>query len=158
MRAEDEARFAEWWSAVEPTVISLGRRLLGSTDAARDLAQDVAVGALLRFDIFRDATHFRAWILNRSRWLALDRIRVHRRERANEHATAPGVEAYGVSPELDQIMRLIGALPERQQTVLLGSIEGRTASETAATLGVTPATVRSLLRHARLRLTRSMED
>jgi len=158
LTAEEEARFVEWWSAVEPSVLSLGRRLLGSSDAAADVAQDVAVAALLAFESFRDPTHFRAWILNRTRWLGLDRIRLSRRDHAGNQATAPEIpDAPEIPAEVDEIIHLIDNLPERQRAALSGSIEGRTASETALRLGVTPATVRSLLRHARLRLARSLE-
>lgn len=154
----DEDRFLAWWTEIEPAVVSLGRRLLGTIEAARDLAQDVAVGALLRFGEIRDANHFRAWVLTRARWLALDRIRAQRRTVYGGEDSWPERPAPSGSENYDagELLRLVGALPERQKAVMMRSIAGESVADIAAELGITPATVRSLLRHARFRLAQAL--
>jgi RNA polymerase sigma factor (sigma-70 family) len=63
----------------------------------------------------------------------------------------PAVEAdLGIfAEEQRQVLRLLRALPEQQRTVLALYYDGLSYEEIADLLGISPATVRSHLRHAR---------
>lgn len=157
-------RFIEWWTLVEPKVLSLGRRILLSNDAAQDLAQDVAMNALLRFEAFQSQEHLAGWAVTRARWLAIDRLRLQRRlwpssgdegvasQAAIDRTSPSAAEGYESLESLEDIFLAIKRLPERQRIAILRKIEGYDTGDIANELGVTEATVRSLLRHARIRL------
>ncbi|MCI0691610.1 sigma-70 family RNA polymerase sigma factor [candidate division KSB1 bacterium] len=147
----DEIRFTEWWTHIESAIFTIGRKYLRSTDAAQDLAQDVAISALLKFSSFRDRDHFEAWTLTRARWLALDRLHFKRLEKSPVDALTDSATPEDTA-QLSEILEIISRFPQNQKTALLMTYEGHTTSEIAAELGVKPATVRSLKRHARYRL------
>jgi RNA polymerase sigma-70 factor (ECF subfamily) len=153
MASEEDGGFEGWWRAIEPKVRRLGRALLRSGEAAQDLSQEVAVAALMKYPDFRNGEHFAGWVMTRARWLALDRLRMERHawplEAVPASQDAPAAEDDGA---LRDIFRAISRLPERQQVVTLRTIEGYSAAEIGRELGIAEATVRSLLRHARLKL------
>ncbi|MGX1886301.1 RNA polymerase sigma factor [Streptomyces sp. NPDC055287] len=72
-------------------------------------------------------------------------------------ASAGPLESAQDKQEWRAAMRLISKLPERQQAVLAYSVDGATTREIAHRLGITEATVRSTLRHARTRLARMLD-
>jgi RNA polymerase sigma factor (sigma-70 family) len=147
--------FTQWWSVVEPRLISLGERYLASAEAARDLAQDVAIAAYRGFDSFRDQNHFNAWVLNRAKWFALDQIRSSRRASRFlwEGVSPPDREApLYLTAWLGEVAEALDELPQAQKDALKLAVEGYSSHEIALRLGVTEATVRSLRRHARIRL------
>ena len=155
-QSPDEDRFVEWWARVQPKVFSLGRKFLSSPDAARDLTQDIALGALLRFHTFENIEHFEGWCMTRTRWLAIDRLRIDRRMRPLSEGAEPASFVPSVAHEdvdsLDDLFRAVGKLPEHQRIAITRKIEGYSTNAIARELGVTDATVRSLVRHARVRL------
>jgi RNA polymerase sigma factor (sigma-70 family) len=146
--------FTQWWSVVEPRLMSLGERYLASAEAARDLAQDVAIAAYRDFDSFKDQNHFTAWVLNRAKWFALDRIRSSRRSSfLGEGVPTPGrVASQDLTAWLGEVTEALNELPQAQKDALKLTVEGYSSHEIALRLGVTDATVRSLRRHARVRL------
>lgn len=161
MTAQD-SHFDEWWSRVEGRIVALGRKLLRSDEAAMDLAQDIVEGALRRFrdhpSYFADEGHLAAWCLTRARWLAIDRLRLDAHQVTLENF--PDVKSHDRTPQqlaLDrEVAETIGLavdhLPPKQRIVVLKTMQGKSAKQIAAMLGISPATVRSLYRHARFRL------
>jgi RNA polymerase sigma-70 factor, ECF subfamily len=148
-----------WWGEIEPRIIALGQRYLDSHDAALDLAQDVAFQAFMEIDRFTDAQHFTAWTMTRARWLALDQLKVRRRVRAMDHLSETdlavvGQESREAEDLLGEVRNVVATLPPRQRVVLERTIDGASISEIARELAVSEATVRSLLRHARYRLSK----
>jgi RNA polymerase sigma factor (sigma-70 family) len=124
------------------------------------VAQDVALAAYLNFEAFHDHGHFAAWCLKRARWLALDRLRATGRVSERLTTEASDDASQEVQTWLGEVMDVVAKLPAAQRDALKLSVEGYSAAEIAAHLGVTEATVRSLRRHARLNLLRrlSVED
>lgn len=150
MEREERERFVEWWKEVEPRIIRVGRRMLGSQDAGRDLAQDLALVVLSRSSDFRDKSHFEAWLLTRARWLALDRLKLHRRTESLDYQAEASAEAdQEQALAVSEILQLVSRLPAKQRLVFLRSLEGFSNSGIAAQLGISEATVRSHKRHAR---------
>ena len=151
----DDSKFVDWWNAIEPKVLSLGIKYFGYLDPAKDIAQQVALGAYRRMSDFKEREHFNRWIMAKAHWLALDELRLSKRQVALWSGetkllkTQPSQENITI---LEEIFKIIAGFPSQQRLALLRSFEGYSTSEIAAELSVTPATVRSLRRHARYRL------
>lgn len=150
-------QFEGWWLESQKRLLARATWLTGSPDRGLDLVQDLAVLALRQFDRrpFSTAEEFSRWAYLRLRWMALDRLRLNQR-RGSESLSAR-VQDPPTSREVSAILlsalkRGLRDLPTRQKTVLKRVWAGRTTREIAADLGITEATVRSSLRHARLRL------
>ena len=138
-------RFTAWWANIESAIFALGRKYLRSTDVAEDLAQDVAIGALLNFSNFHDRDHFEAWTLKRARWLALNRLHFERRREKSSVDTLEEKASAATQDEaalLSEVLEIISRFPPQQKTVLQMTFEGRTTSEIASKLGISSATVR----------------
>jgi RNA polymerase sigma factor (sigma-70 family) len=164
---ESEERFVSWWLGVESRVIALGARFLGSRDAALDLAQDIAVVALDQFDVFKSQSHFDGWVLRRAKWVALDALRLERlhKAKAEREAQLQQEEAateYGSSQDagldIEEVTAALSRLPERQRLAIEGAIAGDSTGQIAERMAISEATVRSLIRFARLRLLDLLSD
>ena len=135
----------------------MAARLVGDEEA-RDVAQDLAVVALQKFESFDDESHLAAWALTRARWLSLDRLKVQRRRLP---LNAVGRNYTAETPEnavlAEEIQELLERLPRRQRVALELTAAGFSVGEIARELGVREATVRSLRRHARYRLLRNLD-
>lgn len=117
-----------------------------------------ALAAYLNFEVFRDSGHFAAWVVQRAKWLALDRLRATGRLYpllTFAHAEESSQE---LRTWLGEVMDALEQLPPAQREALKLSIEGYSTGEAAAQLGTTEATVRSLRRHARIKLLRKLSS
>jgi RNA polymerase sigma-70 factor (ECF subfamily) len=138
-----------WWTELEPSLKRLAQRYAVDSESGSDLVQDLAVLVLqkgIRFDN-RDA--FAGWARARLRWLALDRLRLRTRLDGSappEQPVAPMQEQRLIATD---IWQSLSRLPQRQQTALRLTLRGLSNSEIAEEMGITEATVRSLLRFAR---------
>jgi RNA polymerase sigma factor (sigma-70 family) len=132
-------------------------------EVAQEAVQDVAVLALRRLyqpNFLSKEEDFARWAFSRLRWLALD---AHITKARRAHYVLLPIEtaerllwrqpAQEASAILNLVLeRGIKELPDRQKAVFFHVLSGRSTHEIAARLGISEATVRSLLRFARLRL------
>jgi RNA polymerase sigma-70 factor (ECF subfamily) len=160
-------------------------RMLGSFDDAEDLVQETFLRAWRKREGFRGQSTFRAWLYRIATNACLDhldrhpRTPVHASAAAGAPAEVPWLQPYpdaglepvapsdgephavAVATETIELAYLaaIQHLPPRQRAVLiLRDVLGWTASETAATLDGTVASVNSALQRARVTLKQCLPD
>jgi RNA polymerase sigma-70 factor (ECF subfamily) len=151
----DRAAFDELVRELWPSLVRLARGIVGDADA-EDAVQDALVTAGAKLPALRDAARFAGWV---RRIVARTCVRQARRRRwwrfrlpLEDAGPLPDPDAGDPGVEMD-VERVLSVLPARQRAVLyLTAIEGRSDSDIAEVLGSSPATVRSLRRHARRRL------
>ena len=176
-RDPERARFADWWGSVAEKVIQLALRYTGSLDSARDLSQDVAIVAFTKFPDIKDREHFVRWVMQRTRWLAIDSWRkensrlsklskayrfsdpwpgeTERPRRPVEDAVEKRLDGLVSVAEIESSLQ---ELPERQRKVLSGYLKGKTTKQIAKEFGTSDATIRSHKRLALARLISNLED
>ena len=146
-------------------IYSLGLRLLGSTEAAEELTQDVFLAAwrkAARFDASRG--RLSTWLMAIAHNLAVDRLR---RENGAARPTLVFVEEVPervAEPELDPIMerdrarRAMATLSDGERRLLVRAyFEGRTAREIAESDRIPLGTVKTRLRTALIKIRRTAE-
>ena len=150
-------------------------RMLGDTELAADVTQDVFIAAFRNIQSFRPGSSFRAWLLRIASNMACDywrRIQRHPQESLDIltdedelHSAddlgalvAPGQEenpeAYVLNQELQEVIQQgLATLPlEQREAVVLCDIEGLTYEEIATATATSLGTVRSRIARGRARL------
>lgn len=149
-----------------PMIAAVVRRYATDPDDAEDLYQSVWAQAWVKRRSYAGHGHFRGWLRRLATNRCLEEVRVRRRqahlihrlaaERRSDvevwHPVGPSAILRGRA-RLRTIGHALEQLPARQRTVVeLRILRGLSAHEVAGIMGITPATVRSLLRHAFHRL------
>jgi RNA polymerase sigma-70 factor (ECF subfamily) len=139
-----------------PAMLAVAQRVLGSSQQAEDLVQDVFLEAWHRarhYDAARGTV--RTWLLLRLRSRAIDRKRAQQRARRvdlDEAKLAEQASREGdalPAREAKALRGLLSELSAEQQTVLeLGYYSGLTCAEIAARLDVPIGTVKSRMSRA----------
>jgi RNA polymerase sigma-70 factor, ECF subfamily len=136
-------------------------RHLRDAAAAADMAQDALVTVLqrIRAGEVRDADKLASFVLGTCRMLATNRIRGEaRRGRLLAHYSDPREaasvsEPLGLRPELERVADCLGALPDRERTVLLLSFYAELdAQAIGRELGTNSGNVRVIRHRALARL------
>ena len=144
--------------SVLPKLWGLSLRLTSNRDDAEDLAAETLARAYASWGRVRDLEYRDGWILKTAANLAYDSSRRRRRRR-----WAPGPAA-GVSFEdalIDSqvISTSLRDLPRRQrQAVVLHHMAGCDIAETAASMGISPASVNTHLRRAMSTLRANLDE
>lgn len=133
---------------------------------AADAVQDTWLAVIQGIDGFLGRSTFRGWLYG----ILLNRLRSRQRreKRFVPLSVLPGVEADGARPSpegavLDREMRevidraIAGLPPGQREVITLRDVQGCTASEACARLGVTACNQRVLLHRARGRVRRAVE-
>lgn len=131
-------------------MLAVATRMLGTQEAAEDLAHDVLLEAWRRAETYSyKRGSVRAWLLVRLRSRALDQLRSarHQREFATEQTperVARPAEDPALTRDRKRVAACLLALPDGQREVLqLGYFGGLSSSEIAARLEVPIGTVKS---------------
>ena len=150
-------------------------RMLGNTELAADVTQDVFIAAFRNIQSFRPGSSFRAWLLRIASNMACDywrRMQRHPQESLDTLADEDELhsaeelgalvalgqednpEAYVLSQELQEVIQLgLATLPlEQREAVVLCDIEGLTYEEIASATATSLGTVRSRIARGRARL------
>ena len=143
-----------------PEVLGWCTRLGGPRVDPSDAAQDVGIVLWTQFHGIRDPACFPAWVFQVTRRV----LASHRRRAWIRHwvgaepdrtAAAAASEETGLS---QRVQATLERIPWRQREVLvLVYAEGRTVTESASLLGVSPNTVKSRLRLGRLAFRKAAE-
>jgi RNA polymerase sigma-70 factor (ECF subfamily) len=157
----DDGAFDQLVRELWPSLVRLARGVVGDADA-EDAVQDALVTAGAKLGSLRDAAAFAAWV---RRIVVRTCVRQARRRSwwrrllpLDDAVALPDPSAADPGDEMD-VERVLSVLPARQRAVLyLTAVEGRSDADIAAVLGGSPATVRSLRRHARRRLQTRFAD
>ena len=180
-RAGDPAAFARLVKLHEGMVFNLASRLLGDTEEARDVAQEVFLQVYRMLGRFEARSSLKTWIYRIAVNQCHNRRRFwHRRRRDRELALDEGLlggEALEARPgstsspfEEARLRERAGRVQEallqlsfeHRPVLVLREVEGLTCGEVAHALGVPEGTVKSRLSRAReamrLRLTGLVEE
>ncbi|MEZ5956846.1 MAG: RNA polymerase sigma factor [Hyphomonadaceae bacterium] len=145
------ARLAARWT---PKLAAFAARILGTTEAARDVVQDTWESAVRGLPRLHDPARFRAWIYSIAARKCTDALRgKYRNARISESAQAM-VEAEvnsedGANDRLDVAAALKRLPPDQRVAVSLFFGEEMSISEIAAITGAPEGTVKSRLFAAR---------
>ena len=160
-RGDAAARLGLLFDSHHRRLHRLGLRLLGDAEEARDLVQETflrAAGALSRLPDEEPAAE--AWLVRVAVNLCRDR---HRRRVVRRAYAAPMPrEVAAGDDEAARLARwsvrraLLVLAPRRRAIVVLHEIEGRSAAEIAALLGIRAVTVRWHLSRARRELAKAL--
>jgi RNA polymerase sigma-70 factor, ECF subfamily len=167
-RTGDAEAFARLVRLHEGMVFNLAARLLGDTEEARDVAQEVFLQVYRVLDRFEARSSLKTWIYriavnqchNRRRsWIRRRRDRETALDEGLLVGEATGVrEASGSSPYGETVRRerarrvqaaLLELSFEHRSVLVLREVEGLTCEEVARALGVPEGTVKSRLSRAR---------
>jgi RNA polymerase sigma-70 factor (ECF subfamily) len=164
--AGDDAAIRALYARFSRPVYTMGKRLLGSREAAEELTQDVFLTAwrkAARFDPSRG--RLSTWLMTIAHNLAVDRLR---RETGVTRPTlvlveevpdAPGVDEESLLMERDAAMRALAALSDAERRLLMRAyFRGMTAREIAQSDGVPLGTVKTRLRSALIKIRKANES
>jgi RNA polymerase sigma-70 factor (ECF subfamily) len=146
-------------SELLPNLWSFALRLTRDRDDAEDLVQRACLRALERSAQFRPNTSALSWMYSvvHTTWInevRSRRVRARRSVEWDDSYLATVSDPTTPDPEtnvlMQQIVRIVDQLPEKQRTVmLLVTVEGLSYQEAAQVLGVPVGTVMSRLSRAR---------
>jgi len=160
---DGEGVLAEFVRAEYPVLVAALGLVCGSREAAEDAVQEALAKAMIAEQHGHRIDSLPAWVrvvalnLLRNRWRSLAReqgaLRRLGLRRANEADTAACRE------DVIDLLHAVARLPRRQrEAVALHYRLGLSVAETAAAMGVTGGTVKTLLSRARLALSLSLGD
>jgi RNA polymerase sigma-70 factor (ECF subfamily) len=139
------------------------RRLGAPPAAVDDVVQDVFLIVARRLAEFRGDASMRTWLFAITMRVVQFHRRTDSRHRrrveafAEAHAEAGGVDPYARRDASDTLLKLLDQLDDDRRAVfVLAELEGMTAQEIAAGLGLNVNTVYSRLRVARQQLERAL--
>jgi RNA polymerase sigma factor (sigma-70 family) len=126
---------------------------------AEDVLQEVLLERYRTQQSFTSPEHERRWLLRVAVNKSWNVRRTRRRRDALPLEQAPQLAAPPADPACRELYDAVRALPPNQRvTVDLYYYEGYSTDEIAGVMGVPPATVRTWLRRARLRLKKELKE
>ena len=156
----ERGMLSDLYVAYAPDGIRLAYLLTGDRALAEDLVQDAFARLVGRLRHLREPSAFWTYLRRTIVNLATSHFRHRRVERAYlERVAAAPVAATNDNDELDERMhRVLLGLPQRQRAaIVLRFYEDLTDVQTAAVLGCSPGTVRSLVSRGMQTLRQELE-
>ncbi|HEY5859246.1 MAG TPA: SigE family RNA polymerase sigma factor [Actinomycetota bacterium] len=157
----EDGSLSELYVAYAPDGIRLAFLLTGDRSLAEDLVQDAFVRLVGRLQHLRQPNAFWAYLRRTIVNLATSHFRHGKVERAylDRLAAAPVADTND-NDELDEAMhRVLLGLPQRQRAaIVLRFYEDLSDVQTAAVLGCSPGTVRSLVSRGMTTLREALEE
>jgi RNA polymerase sigma-70 factor (ECF subfamily) len=141
--------FDAFFRADFPSLVAFLCKAGFEVETARDVAAEAMLQALESWPSIDEP---RAWVRG-----AAGRLLTGQAQERREWAPLDDLPDEALAALVDQhsrIIELLAQLPDQQRMVLTWSLDGFTPAEIAKALRITPATVRSNLRHVRERLRR----
>lgn len=151
-RLDNPAAFAPLYERYATPVYRLCLRACADPDLADDLTAKVFITVLNRLSTYqpRPGATFRAWLYTVARNVVADHWRRYRPSprfdiaKYDFPAPAPGPEEHVIaSSELDRLLGMVDALPDRQRAIIELCLFGLNSTEIAAVLGISRAAVKS---------------
>jgi RNA polymerase sigma-70 factor (ECF subfamily) len=156
LRRDRSAGLGEIYDCYAPVVFGLARKILGQTEEAEDLTQEIFVSFVDRGDYDPARGSLAAYLVTLTRSRAIDRLRGRARRskalerfrsdpREDDHVSA--LERISVMELAGEVDKALGALPEKQRQVLeMAYFRGMTQTEIASELATPLGTVKSWAR------------
>lgn len=142
-----------------PRLVALGVAMTGSTEVARDLAQETMARAYAHLDSLATADAPSAWLRRVMSNLLIDHHRRRGSERVALNRIARRPVADASIPAESRFHELLGVLSDRQRAVVaLYYADDLSIDEIAETLDIAAGTVKALLWKARRRLEQYLEE
>jgi RNA polymerase sigma-70 factor (ECF subfamily) len=172
VRADEAGAFEELVTRYQRRLVAVMHHLVGNTEEAEDLAQEVFLRVYRSRQKYRPRSRFSTWLFTIANNLALNSLRSRQRKpvvplsttdsgplgpRPAEqlvHDTSSGPMQKVQKQELAEIIRhAIDQLNERQRmAVVLNKFEDMNYAEIAEVMGLTTKAIKSLLSRARMNL------
>lgn len=166
MLNEDQIiRFTQLWTEAQPTVSQYVASLIRDQWAVRDIVQNTSLALLRKFSDYDVSRPFLAWALGMAKFEILG----HRRDSARNRMVCDSefLDMYtqrwaDVAPRINAestaLQNCVRELSGRSQKIVrLRYAEDQTSEEIAATLDLTAANVRAILKRTREALRRCVE-
>ncbi len=153
-RKGDREAYGELVEMMWPQLVALARTILAGDDEAEDLVQEALVHAWSRLGTLRRAEKFPPWI----RRIVARRCLAHSRRRRLPAESVPVVPAPSPVERIDVVRVLRRLAPRQRAVVYLTLVEGHSATEAAAILGILPATARVHRHRAMARLRDELKE
>ena len=172
-RRGDPACFETLLKRFGPVIRSIANAYSEDRDDQEDMYQEVSIRLLTREKQYRELGTLRGWVVTLARGVC-------RNWRTSQAARNSAIDRYSAEfpPEeesdallddpprllqyrmfLERLERALAELPRRQARAWrLVHVEGHSVNRAARMMETTPATVRSHIRHARIRLRELMRD
>ena len=153
--------FESFFRSNYPAVVRLAQRVVGDSQVAQDVAQDVFLAAYRRFP--GDYEHAAGWVRVAAVHTALNVLRGERRRGRRQLlvqvvASLPSAEDTVIERERRaDVRRVLRRLPRRSAAVLVMRHAGMSYAEIAEALGVKVGNVGTLLRRAESALRKEMD-
>lgn len=163
-RAGDRAALEKLLALEERRIYAFGMRMCRNPDDARDVLQETMLAVAKNIESFRGESSLPTWLFQIARSFCIKNRRRRRGAPAThetlddiaEHAAdpTPGPEqAAGRREQQAMLQQALAALPASAREVLvLRDVEGLTAPEVAAVMGISVGAVKSKLHRARASL------
>lgn len=152
-RDGDRDSYGELVELMWPRLVALSRTILAGDDEAEDVVQEALVHAWSRLGSLRRPESFGAWI----RRIVSRRCFAHARRRRPVLEAAPEAPPATALERIDLARTLARLAPRQRAVIHLTLVEGHSAREAAAILGILPATARVHRHRALARLRRELE-
>ena len=160
-----DSRFENLINAYGRQVSNVALRVLGDTDLAKDVHQEVFLAIWRRWHTYNGDVNWRAYLYRVTVRKAMEQARRRRAvpvpaNHAEPASTTAGPDMALRTEELhEQLQAALAKLPERQAEVfVLSRVEGLDHAAIAEILGCSPNTVRVHLHRAVRQLAREMSD
>jgi RNA polymerase sigma-70 factor (ECF subfamily) len=164
----DERALAEAYRRHGASVHNLARRVLGSSDLADEVTQDVFL------DLWRRPEHFdasrgslRTFLVTRAHGRSVDLVRAETARRSREQRSVNDTALAGYDLDhfvfdlatADKVQGAVAALPADERVAIeMAYFEGMTYREVATTLGAPEGTIKSRIRSGLQRLRTSLRQ
>jgi RNA polymerase sigma factor (sigma-70 family) len=155
--------FESFFRSHYPGVVRIAHGVVGDTQMAEDVAQEVFIAAERRFSGSGRWEHAAAWVRVAAVHGGLNAVRgrrrrEHRQRRAGLEAAPAGPEELVVERASgEEVRAALGRVPRRSATVLLLRHSGLSYTEVAETMGVRVGHVGTMLRRAEEALRKEMD-
>jgi RNA polymerase sigma-70 factor (ECF subfamily) len=161
IRTGDRSAVEELLGRYEPSIYRFGLRMCGNEEAAREVLQETLLAAFRNLPTFRGEASISTWLYQIARSFCIKERRGDRPtepleqsagERLAESSPTPDAAAH--AREIGSALAVaIGALPpEHREALVLRDVEGLSAEEAAAVVGIEVGALKSRLHRARTQL------
>lgn len=170
IQERDSALFDDLFKREYPRVMAVAQRVLGDTDAAEDVAQDVFCSFYRQHP--PTAAYAAPWLYRAAAHTALNVIRGRRRRLQRETSDALSHQRLASHAEVSldpqrateidesrrEVREALARIPEKSASVLALRYSGLSYAEVAGAIGTKPGQVGTLLRRAEAALRKEMTD
>ncbi|MDR7253133.1 RNA polymerase sigma-70 factor (ECF subfamily) [Nocardioides sp. BE266] len=148
----ERERFADFYRAELPGLVSLARGLCGAA-AAEDVAQEAMLAAYRRWAEVEDAQSPHAWVRRTCANLAISSFRRRLVELKALARISPRAPVVPLDEESEEFWAAVRSLPRRQaQCAALRYVYGMSGADIAGTLAISEGSVKAHLARARATL------